>query len=274
LVAQLLDRAGELGDYDYVVDVAGPLSRHVVAELCDVPISDRPYVFELADRTRNPRDGNSPSDDSLDASMDLVVYFHQRRDARRRDWRELASSSSGIDTRHMSPRQLYRFFLLLWVAGQETLCNLLSWAALLLIEHPEARAPLRADPKLGHTCVEEMARRASPIMQRRRTAVRDVELHGQRIARGDKVLVWYISANHDEDVFTDPMRFKIDRTPNAHVAFGTGPHYCLSALVSRVFIGIVLEELVERPDLEIGGQVERRTSNGINGIDHLPVRFS
>ena len=167
------------------------------------------------------------------------------------------------------------FFLLLAIAGNETTRNLISHGVLLLTEHPEARAQLLADPTLLPGAVEEMLRYRPPVMYFRRTATRDTEIRGQKIREGDKVTLWYASANRDEDVFPDADRFDITRTPNDHLAFGIGEHFCLGAHLARMEIRVMFEHVLRRmPDLELSGPVEYLRSHFIDGVKHMPVRFT
>jgi cholest-4-en-3-one 26-monooxygenase len=167
------------------------------------------------------------------------------------------------------------FFLLLAVAGNETTRNALSHGMHTLIDHPEQYRMLVNDPTLVPSATEEILRWASPVMYFRRNVTRDTEVHGQPMKAGDKVSIWYISANRDESVFDDPFSFNIKRTPNEHVAFGGGgPHFCLGANLARMEMNIMFDELVRRVDsIEVIGEVKRLRSNFINGIKHLPVRL-
>jgi cytochrome P450 len=144
------------------------------------------------------------------------------------------------------------------------------------MEHPDQRQRLIDDPSLMPVAVEEMLRWVSPLIYFRRTAQRDVEIRGQRIREGEKVVMYYPSANRDEDVFEDADTFDISRSPNAHVAFGGGGHhFCLGASLARLEIKVIFEELFRRlPDMELAGKPNRLRSNFINGIKHLPVRFT
>ena len=131
------------------------------------------------------------------------------------------------------------------------------------------------DPGLVPGATEEILRWASPVMYFRRNVTRDTELGGQQLKAGDKLSIWYISANRDEEIFADPFKFDIRRTPNEHVAFGGGgPHHCLGAHLARLEMNLMFEELVKRvASVELAGEVQRLRSNFINGIKHLPVRL-
>jgi cholest-4-en-3-one 26-monooxygenase len=145
----------------------------------------------------------------------------------------------------------------------------------LLIQHPDQYAALVADRSLLPGAVDEMLRYASPVMYMRRTAQSDFMLRGQTIREGDKIALWYIAANRDEEVFDAPHTFDITRSPNDHVAFGGGgPHYCLGANLAKLEIRVMFDELLDRlPDIQAAGPVERLRSNFINGIKHMPVQF-
>jgi cytochrome P450 len=147
---------------------------------------------------------------------------------------------------------------------------------LALMENPDQMEVLREDPALIAPAVEEILRWATPVMHFRRTATRDTELRGQEIAAGDKVVTWYISANRDEEIFPDPYRFDVTRSPNDHVTFGPGgPHFCLGAHLARLETKILFQELLPRVrSIEPAGSVERIRSNFVNGIKRMPVRIA
>jgi cholest-4-en-3-one 26-monooxygenase len=144
-----------------------------------------------------------------------------------------------------------------------------------LLEHPDQYQLLVEDPTRVGTAAEEIIRWASPVMYFRRNVTKDYELRGQQIAAGDKVGLYYISANRDEDVFENPYDFDVRRDPNPHIAFGGGgPHFCLGASLARLEVRVLYEELVKRvPHIEVAGPVQRLRSNFINGLKHLPVRL-
>jgi cholest-4-en-3-one 26-monooxygenase len=181
----------------------------------------------------------------------------------------------GVADGGLSAMEFASFFMLLFVAGNETTRNLMAGGMLALIEHPEERARLLADPEtLLPSAVEEMLRWVSPLVYFRRTATRDVVLRGQPIKENDKVVMYYGSANRDEDVFPDPFRFDVGRTPNDHLAFGIGQHWCLGANLARLEIKLMFEELLRRlPDIELDGPVRRLRSNFLNATKSMPVKF-
>jgi cytochrome P450 len=177
----------------------------------------------------------------------------------------------------LTDAELASFFILLVVAGNETTRNAISHGIKALCDYPDERRKWAADFEgIAPTAVEEIVRWASPVIYMRRTVTQDTELDGQKLAEGDKVALWYASANRDEDVFEDPFRFDVTRTPNEHVGFGgPGPHYCLGANLARREITVMFRQLFARlPDLEITGEPRRLASNFVNGIKSMPCRFT
>ena len=181
-----------------------------------------------------------------------------------------------IDGDQLPQLELDLFFMLLAVAGNETTRNLISGAMVAFFDHPDQWERLRADRSLLPSAIEEMLRFVSPVMHFRRQATADVVIGDQKIAEGDKVVFWHISANRDETVFADPDAFDIARTPNNHMAFGGGgPHFCLGANLARMEIRVMFDRLLDRmPDIHLDGEVQRLRSNFINGVKHIPVAFA
>ena len=181
-----------------------------------------------------------------------------------------------VDGERLSELDFDSFFLLLSVAGNETTRNLISGGMLTLLEHPDSWSQLKKDPSVLPTAVEEMLRWVTPVMYFRRTATRDTELRGVKIAEGDKVCMYYGSANRDEDYFPDGDAFDIARSPNPHLTFGPGgAHFCLGANLARLEIKVMFEEIIKRlPEIEPAGPVQRLRSNFISGIKHMPVRYT
>jgi cytochrome P450 len=180
------------------------------------------------------------------------------------------------DGQPLTDLEFKNFFTLMMVAGNETTRHTISHGLVYLLDHPDQMEQLRRDPAgLSATATEEILRASSVTMHFRRTATEDTELRGKMIKAGDRVVMWYPSANHDEEVFDEPFRFDIRREPNDHLSFGTGRHVCLGASLARLEVRVVFEELLARvTDLELTGSPDRLRSNFINGIKHLPVRVS
>jgi cytochrome P450 len=162
------------------------------------------------------------------------------------------------------------------VAGNETTRHTISHGLLILLDHPDQMEQLRDDPQgLSVSATEEILRASSVTMHFRRTATEEVEMRGRRIGAGDRVVMWYPSANHDEEVFDEPFRFDIRRQPNDHLTFGTGRHACLGASLARLEVRVVFEELLSRlASIEVTGPPDRLRSNFINGVKHLPVKVT
>jgi cholest-4-en-3-one 26-monooxygenase len=164
-----------------------------------------------------------------------------------------------VDGTRLTEMEFDSFFLLLAVAGNETTRNLIAGGLLALIEHPEQRARLLEDPSLVASAVEEMLRWVTPVVHFRRTATRDTEIRGVKIKENEKVVLFYTSANRDEDVFKDPFAFDVGRSPNEHLAFGIGQHFCLGHNLARLEIRVMFEELLRRlPDMHLAPGAQPR----------------
>jgi len=281
IATSIIDGVARRGECDFVTEVAAELPLQVIAELIGIPLEDRHRVFEWSNTMiglEDPEYGNS-LEQATQASMAMFAFADELASERRQQPRDdlvTAIIDAEVDGEQLTQLEFNVFFLLLAVAGNETTRNLISGGMLALMEYPEQRERLRADPSLMPTAVEEMLRWVTPVMYFRRTATRDTELRGGRIREGDKVTMWYISANRDEEAFPDADRFEVARDPNAHLAFGGGGvHFCLGASLARLEIRVMFEELLRRlPDIELAGPVSRLRSNFISGIKHIPVRFT
>jgi cholest-4-en-3-one 26-monooxygenase len=160
------------------------------------------------------------------------------------------------------------------VAGNETTRNALSGGMLALLQNPDQMALMRSNPELISQAVEETLRWVTPVNHFRRTVTRDLEVRGVPMKENDKVVIFYCSANRDEDVFTDPFKFDITRNPNPHLAFGVGEHFCMGASLARLEMRILFEQLIARmEDIELAGEVRKLRSNFINGIKTMPITF-
>lgn len=277
----LVDRVRARSEFDGVRDLAAEMPLLVLADVLGMPAEDRGLIFAWSNNLvgfDDPEYGAGDVDAYNRTFAEAFAYARAlARDKRRRPDDGLASRllACELDGRRLSDAEFSQLWVLLVVAGNETTRHLLSGGLHALVECPEERDRLVADPGLVPSAVEELLRWVSPIMQFRRTATRAVELDGQPIAEGDKVVVYYVSANRDEGVFAAPDRLDLARTPNPHLAFGVGPHFCLGAALARVEAATLLDAL--RPHLsrlELSGPVVRLRSNFMNGIKAMPARWA
>jgi len=280
VVTRTLDDVGSRGACDFVTDVACELPVIAICELLGVPVEDRGRIVAWSNAMvgmDDPEYADDPSGGPL-AAMQLAMYAQELAERRRADPRDDIVTellNAEVDGERLSAAEFNAFVLILAVAGNETTRNLISAGLWLLCEHPEERARVQADLGILPTAIDEMLRYHPPVLYFRRTAMRDVELRGERIREGDKVSLWYVSANRDEEVFPDADRFDVRRTPNDHLSFGFGPHFCLGAALAHLEARVMFEELFQRlPDIALAGPPERLRANHIHGIKHLPVRFT
>jgi cytochrome P450 len=297
---ELVDGVAGHGHADFV-ELSADLPVWTLARIMGVPDADRRLLYDWASRvigyqdeyaglstaeveslsplarqamavrptTMTHPDGRPMNPRSRAALADMFAYAHGLA----------AQRPGGIVGRMLEEGltgdEFENMFFLFAVAGNETLRNGIPGGLLCLLRHPKEYARLRGDPEgLLGSAVEEILRFWPPVMDFRRTATRDVVLAGQQIRAGEKVVVYHASANRDEKVFEDPDRFDVTRTPNDHVSFGFGPHYCLGAHLARVQMRAMLGQVLERmPNMRLAGDPVRLTSNFQNGLKHLPVRW-
>jgi cytochrome P450 len=276
LAAEIVDAVIDRDEFDLVDDVAGLLPSYVVAELLGIPRQDGVDLYRLTEAIHAAPE-SQPDGAALAAVLEMFNYAHgvwEQKRAHPGDDLASALVAAEVDGRRLDEIDFSLFFLLLVDAGGDTTRNLVAGGMDALFEHPAERARLASALDLLPTAVEEMLRWTSPVIYMRRTATADTELHGQHIKAGQKVVMYYGSANRDPLVFDDPERFDISRNPNEHIAFGGGgPHFCLGAHVARVEIDAMFRQLLTRlPDLEKAGDTEWLPSTFISGPNHLPVR--
>lgn len=256
-VVSIVDAALAKGACDFVQDVAYQLPMHMIADIVGIPIEDRAWLFEV---TTDFLQGADPerglTSEQQFAAQAKMFQYGQELGRRKREkpeddiWTLLSTLELdvGDGTRtSLGQSELDFFFMLLTLAGSETTRNAIALGLLALFENPAQLARLRREPAALRPAVEEILRWSSPVAYFARRATCDVEIRGAKIAKGERITLWYPSANRDEDVFAEPFRFDIGRTPNPHVAFGGGgAHFCLGANLARFEIGILFEELLRR----------------------------
>jgi len=275
----LIGRAKVRGTFDFVKDVAAWLPLIVIGDMLGVDPDDYPRLLEWSEMMILGT-GATSVERMMDAGRAFEEYTtYQRRvleDRRRNPREDLVSVlvHAEVDGERFSDDELLMETLLILIGGDETTRHVLSGGMYQLLLHPEQRAALAADPAKIPVAVEEMLRWVSPIQNMARTAARDVELRGQKIRAGQKVILLYPSANRDAKVFAEPFRFDAARKPNDHLAFGLGGHFCLGANLARLELRVFLEEALRRmPGLELASDAPPplRASNFISGIESLPV---
>jgi cytochrome P450 len=285
--ATLLGAVAERGSCDLPREVTDDLPLQNLADLLGVPAQDRALLLEWTNRVigyQDPEHGHVVTDAegrpvnprSPAMLADMFGYAEQlaaRKRAEPADDVMTALVQAEVEGEQLTDAELKMFFFLLVIAGNDTVRSALPGGVLALVRNPEAYAKVRADPALLPSAIEEMLRVHPPVLTFRRTATRDLELAGTRIAAGDKMVVYHVSANHDERRFPDPFRFDPARDPNDHLAFGQGPHLCLGAAFARLQMRAFFTEFLKLPPVELAGEPRRLVSNFINGIRSLPLRW-
>ena len=279
---RIVDAVATKGACDFIEEVAAALPLRIICDMMGIPETDHRRIFELTNIILGVGDPEyaSSREELMAAALELFQYAQALAEARRtrpRDDITTALIQAEVDGERLTTQELGSFFILLVVAGNETTRNAISHGMKALTDFPAARARWIADfERVAPTAVEEIVRWATPVIHFRRTATRDVELGGQAIRAGDKVVLWYNSANRDEALWSDPYRFDVTRTPNDHVGFGAGgPHFCLGANLARREIRVMFDELLHRlPDMRVTGPPDMLQSAFIHGIKRMRVEFT
>jgi cytochrome P450 len=271
---KLLDQVAATGHMDIIDDLSYPLPVTVIAEMLGIPQEDREQFKIWSDAVvgASESENGNPQAEMSSYFLDMI----QQRSRERKDDLISALLDAQIDGQHLNQRELLGFCILLLVAGNETTTNLIGNAILCFDEHPEVMEQLRAEPELLPGAIEEVLRYRSPVQFMYRRVAADVTIRDSQLRAGQMVLAWIGSANRDEAQFPDPDSFDIRRTPNRHIAFGHGIHFCLGAPLARLEAKIVLTLLLERFD-EIqrvrSVPLEATGSDIVYGVKHLPITF-
>jgi cytochrome P450 len=277
--------AREQGGGDFVADVAARLPLQIICEMMGIPRDDYRFVFDRTNVILGAADPEYCPDITqavpaiLQAGQELATLVEDLAAVRKRRATDDLTSllvHAEVDGERLTPQEIGSFFVLLVVAGNETTRNAISHGMKALCDHPEQRRAWAAGfEAVAPTAVEEIVRWATPVIHFRRTATRDTEIGGQQIRAGEKVVMWYNSANRDEAAFADPQRFDVRRTPNEHVGFGgPGAHFCLGAHLARREMTVMFREIFRRlPGLEITGEPAYLMSFFIHGIKRMPYEI-
>jgi cytochrome P450 len=283
---EVIDRVAPLGGCDFTVEVAARLPLEIICGMMGVGPSDYDTVFNSSNVILSNGDaeyvpeGADPMVAFMTAAQQLNMLMLELAAYRRDHPTEDVTSAlvnTNVDGEELTDAEVASFFILLVVAGNETTRNAISHGLLALTEHPDQRALWLADrAAVAPTAIDEIVRWGTPVIWMRRTVATDTVLGETELHEGDKVIMFYNSANRDEDVFEDPYTFDVRRTPNPHIGFGAaGPHFCLGAHLARQEIDVMFRRLFERlPDIQASSEPDRLLSPFINGIKHMECTFS
>ena len=282
IVDKMAGSSGE-GECDFANDVAAAHPLRILSTMLGVPRENEPDILRLTNQlfaSDDPdlqREGEDRQKAMLELGMELYQLFDkiiQDRRANPRD--DLASllANAEIDGKPMGPMETLGYFLITFTAGHDTTKNSLVGGMRALLDHPDQFEKLKRDPSLLDSAVEEVIRWTSPVNHMKRRVLEDYELRGQKLRAGDWLVMFYASANRDEEVFDAPFDFRIDRKPNPHLGFGIGEHFCLGANLARRSQRALLKELAERVEwAELAGEPEQIHSAFVVGLKRLPVRY-
>jgi len=279
LAREIVDAVLAKGECDFVTEIAGRLPSGLISELMGMPREDGERLYDLTEIMHTNDDAIAPPEIKMNAVGEMLGYAQSVADLKRQSpGDDLATIlvNAEVDGDHLTDEEFQWFFLLLVNAGGDTTRNLLAAGLQLLLDHPDQRTKLIGDlDGLLGSAIEEMLRYCSPVSHFKRTAMQDTVVGGQSIKTGERVVMFYGSANRDEDIFENADTFDVARHPNPHVAFGAGgPHLCLGMHVARVELAVMFRELLTRmPHIEAGGPIERMHSSFIAGVHRMPIKY-
>ena len=279
LARDIVDAVLAKGECDFVTEIAGRLPSGLIAELMGMPREDGERLYDLTEIMHTNDDAIAPPEIKMNAVGEMLGYAQSVADLKRQSPADDLATilvNAEVDGDHLTDEEFQWFFLLLVNAGGDTTRNLLAAGLQLLFDHPDQRTKLMGDlDGLLGSAVEEMLRYCSPVTHFKRTAMQDTVVGGQSIKAGERVVMFYGSANRDEDIFENADTFDVARHPNPHVAFGAGgPHLCLGMHVARVELAVMFRELLTRmPHIEAGGPIERMHSSFIAGVHRMPIKY-
>ena len=282
IVSDALDEVADEDEFDFVVAVASPLPMSVICALLGVPRADWQLMVgwtRTAFGSVAGRDGRAPVTEAEKAEANANIFFYYRellRERRRRLGDDLVSmlARGRIRGEPLTDGEILLNIQGLITGGNETTRHASAGAAIALAENPDEWRRLQRSPALVKTAVEEVLRWTAPSIHVMRTALREVVVGGQLIRTGEQVTIWNPAVNRDEDEFPQANRFDVGRTPNRHLTFGVGHHFCIGASLARIELRLLLEELLARVEtIELAGPIRRLRSTTMWGVDRVPVRL-
>ena len=263
--------------FDFVTEIAALHPLRLIAHLMGIDEADEPVILDISNKVFGSDDPEFIREGGRDAAfMDALKFFYGIVEDRKREPRDdLATTiaTAEVNGEPIGLIETLSYYLILLTAGHDTTRAALSHGLVALVEHPAEMDKLRSDPALCTPAAEEIVRWVTPVNHMCRNVAADHDVHGVPLKAGDLIALFYASANRDEDVFEDPFAFRVDRTPNPHLGFGTGEHFCLGANLARMEIRVFLAELLPRlHSVELAGPPERMATNFVTGLKHLPIR--
>ena len=279
-IRELLENVEDKGEFNFVTEISEQLPLWVLCEMMGIPESERPKIRDLVNNLTDASIQQDPNN-AFQIWVNYMELFKMGRDMieerRKNPTDDLMSvvANTKIEGGELPPELLDGFFLLMVIAGNETTRNTLTGGLMALTDNPKEREKLLKDPSLTSNATDEMLRWVTSVIYFRRTATKDTNIRGQDIKAGDKVVMWYGSANRDEDIFEDGHLFRVDReNAKKHLAFGAGEHLCLGNRLGHMQIRILFEELLDRfPNIHSTSDPVRIPSNFLAGISELKVRI-
>ena len=280
-VDKMMNAGGDIGECDFVQEVAVNYPLYVILSLLGLPESDFPRMLKLTQELFGGDDAEfrrgSTLDEQLQVLLDFFGYFSALTASRRaHPTEDLASAiaNARIDGEPLSDVDTASYYVIVASAGHDTTSATIAGGLQALVENPDQRERLRDNLDLMPLATEEMIRWVTPVKEFMRTATADTTIRGVPIAKGEAVYLSYVSANRDEEVFDDPFRFDVGRDPNKHLAFGYGVHFCLGAALARMEVNSFFTELVPRlKSIELNGNPELIATTFVGGLKHLPIRY-
>ncbi|NNL84197.1 MAG: cytochrome P450 [Myxococcales bacterium] len=282
-IVDRLFRRDNAGDCDFVKEVAAPLPIAVIAWMLGWPRSDWEKLFDWTNRIVGAGDpefrseGKSAAETMREAQREIVAYLTDLVAEKRRNPRDdliTLLTQARVDGQPLETSEVLSWCFLIMLGGNETTRNATTGGIAAFADNPDQLARVRREPELVKPAVEEVLRWTSPVIHMARTAQEPSRLRDKDVAPGDTLVMFYPSANRDEEVFDEPFSFRVDRAPNPHLAFGVGEHFCLGAHLARLEMQVAFKHLLPRlAELELAGSPERLRANQVGGIKHLPIRY-
>ncbi len=282
-IVEQLFQDGKEGECDFVERISAPLPIAVIAWMLGLPKSDWSLLFDWTNRIIGAQDpafqveGKTPDVAAREAITEVFFYFAKLVEEKKKkpaDDLVTLFTQMEVDGQPIPPLDVLALCLIIVIAGNETTRNATTGGMLAFVEHQDQLRKLQSDASLLKPAIEEIVRWTTPIIHFARTATEDYPLRDKLIRAGDAVALFYPSANRDEEIFSDPFSFRIDRNPNRHLGFGVGEHFCLGAHIARLEMEVAYKYLLPRiEEVELTGKVDRLHSSLVGGVKHLPIRY-